>query len=505
MADDIATHPPTSWFRVEYDVPARFAGTDEAIAWENKILVREVIDRLQDLITQKIQTSDEEAGRYPRGRARFAGVNDGGNFNMILKFKFSIQGRPEVALRYPVPGFTAAALVSEMVENEANWLTFMEEKKVLKVPHLYCWNSKGLQGDDDIGRIVGPYILMEFVEGEGLLDWLSKWTKEADDGNLESGLKRDTVYEQVAEMYLQLYNVRFDRIGSITKNAETGEWAVTRRPMTQDMHQQALGVPGYPIDSFPPGPLNKSHEFKELLVNIHANQLQHLRNINIPCEIGEREIFEQEVGKIDMNRAMETARFRWLARRAFAKSTAKLPYIDDDADTKDGFIVFNFDFHPRNMLVDPTTGAITAVLDLEGTNTMPAAFAKDPPLWLAYWALENVLDCGVFSLRVPQYGALLTRFLDIMERIESKQEKKNDPPLSTIMRESWESKACLVNFAAQRSDCFDGLYWLLPDRFPRLGDEQSPEVEKEIEEYQEWTKKQIAAYEEERASKKDQE
>ncbi len=410
-----------------------------------------------------------------RGKARFQtrGVADG-SYNIIFRFRFDTAGSPDAVLRLPKPGFSAAELVAEKLENEALWMKYMEEHHVLKVPHVHSWSSQGPDG-------IGPYILMDYVEGESLLDQLAEWRRSDEP-------KRDFVFEQVAEMYLRLHGQRFDRIGSITKTPE-GAWAVTKRPLTLDMHQQVLGIPGFPTGSWPSGPLSDSQDYKVLLVDIHWQQLHSLRNLNIPVEkVGLVENVVQEGDKIDMARAMEIARARWIARRAFATSATSF------GDHADGCIPFCCDFHPRNMLVDPDTAEITAVLDLEGTNAMPAGFARDPPLWLDTAALERALLLDRFPEWQARFEAALGPFLKAMERVEARQERQEPGlPLSARMRTSWESKQCLVNFAACNSDCFDALYWALPDVFPPP--DESSTMEKEVEAYLNLTRRQIAAHE----------
>lgn len=486
----MATRPPTSWFTVDYDSLAGDDGFEKFRAWQKYILARPTVRKLEQLVMDKVDKR--------RGRAWFytKKVQDG-SYNMVLFFTFAKDGPPEVVLRLPKPGDTAPALVAERLENEARWMEYMEERQVLKVPHVHSWDSKGPEG-------IGPYILMDFVEGEKLLDWLPQWTTTDDP-------KRDFVYEQLAEMYLQLHRQRFDRIGSVTRMAQGG-WAVTTRPMTQDMHQQALGVPGFPTDSWPSGPLASSRDYKALVADLLLQQLRWLRNINIPitkAKNGDNVL--QEGDGIDMERVAEIARHRCIARHAFAAATPAW-LADNNNNNKnsssssssdgdgDGFIVFNTDFHARNIMVDSDTGEITAVLDLEGTNALPAAFARDPPLWLERASLEKVLELDLFEEWLRRYQAILDRFLAIMERVEARQQHK-DPgtPLSARMRASWESKECLVNFAAQHSDCFDALYWALPDVFP--SPDESASIKKEVKAYQEWTRRQIALYETERVAK----
>jgi aminoglycoside phosphotransferase (APT) family kinase protein len=50
-------------------------------------------------------------------------------------------------------------------------------------------------------------------------------------------------------------------------------------------------------------------------------------------------------------------------------------------DNSGPFRVFYDDLRPSNMLVNPKTIRITALLDFEFTNVMPAQFAYDLPWW----------------------------------------------------------------------------------------------------------------------------
>ncbi len=104
-------------------------------------------------------------------------------------------------------------------------MQYLEEYNILKVPHVYRWSTQGPGG-------IGPYIFMDFVDGERLDKWLAERRKSRKPDDRE---KCDFVYEQLAEIYLQLNRTKFDRIGSITKTSE-GQWVIAKRPLTLDMH-----------------------------------------------------------------------------------------------------------------------------------------------------------------------------------------------------------------------------------------------------------------------------
>ena len=77
----------------------------------------------------------------------------------------------------------------------------------------------------------------------------------------------------------------------------------------------------------------------------------------------------------------------YIARKLFAKLIPQ--YCIDDCGP---FRLFCDDIRPQNILLDPDTLSITAVLDLEFTNATPAQFAYDPPWWLLLVGSETWLQ-----------------------------------------------------------------------------------------------------------------
>ncbi len=136
------------------------------------------------------------------------------------------------------------------------------------------------------------------------------------------------------------------------------------------------------------------------MVDLHKQQLHHLRNVNIPVDVDNGHSTPQEGETIDMAHAMEIACGRYVARRGFAMP-ATTSFLDDSDNGP--FTLFNSDFCLRNILLDPKTAKITAIIDVEYTNTIPSAFARDPPLWLLPWPLEKTLEMGLFPWWMQQY------------------------------------------------------------------------------------------------------
>jgi hypothetical protein len=94
---------------------------------------------------------------------------------------------------------------------------------------------------------------MDFVEGQSLGRFLARPTEDKTkliflDPNADE-IKLDTIYEQIAGFMLELSRPEFPRIGAISKDATSGEWVVTRRPLTYDMNE-VVTVGACPAEPF---------------------------------------------------------------------------------------------------------------------------------------------------------------------------------------------------------------------------------------------------------------
>lgn len=120
---------------------------------------------------------------------------------------------------------------------------------------------------------------------------------------------------------------------------------------------------------------------------------------------------------------------------------------------------------PANMLIDPNTLRITAVLDLEFTNSMPAQFTCDLPWWLLLRGPDVWLDCNSLAEFLAQYVPRMEQFLRALERVEEKSAAGGDERpekelrLSTRMRDSWKTGRFWFNYAARTCLDMDDIYW----------------------------------------------
>lgn len=430
--------------------------TDKYMAWEN-LTAPENIEPLEDFVTGLLQNK--------RGRAKQVGEYPG-SCNVVVRFSFPDEGS-DVGLRFPEPGEQidiAADLLEEKSFNEVRWMQFLGSHTNIPIPKVHAYGSaaKGLPH-------MGPFILMEWMEGENLYEYLISRPKD---------MKLDDIFTQVAGFLLELYQLRFDKIGSISKDTQ-GQWSVTNRPLTWDMHQMFCDIPNLPIGEWPTGPLQSSREYFNFVDRHQRNLLWADRNLNVPCHYdaeNNQSVQADNGGSLDPHTVERIARFRFKARQGFTKLIDQFCLDDKDQGP---FIPFNLDFGPRNMLFDRKTGRITGMIDLEYMNSMPVQFALDPPLWLALILPRACLQSDSFDSFRKHYPPYLARFLAALKRAEDQNTTtsseprsgsepgprtqagpahKGDPPLSELMRQSWESKRCWFNFAANYSDQVDGIY-----------------------------------------------
>lgn len=200
---------------------------------------------------------------------------------------------------------------------------------------------------EDSPQRFGPFIISDFAEGVHLSDIL----KDPADRKrlwLDPNIDRQTldiIFDQLADIMLQLYQFDFSLIGAIAKDSTSNTWSVARRALTYSMNELATTA-FYPIDKFPTAPFKSASDYFRSLVHERMTHLWTQRNLYN-----------------DRNDAKE----RYIARHRFAQLLDR--YCVEDYGP---FKLFCDDLRPQNMLVERETLRITAVLDLEFTNAMPS-------------------------------------------------------------------------------------------------------------------------------------
>ncbi|KAI5462891.1 hypothetical protein BGZ63DRAFT_379977 [Mariannaea sp. PMI_226] len=429
-----------------------------------------------------------------------------------------------VFIRFPLPGRTYSPWAAEKVKNEVFVLEYLREHTTIPVPRVHSWGSA-----EESPRQLGPFILMDYMEGVCLDDLLKKPTeRESDMLILDPAIDQRTlrvVFSQIADYMYQLSQLRLPAIGTVTRNNNSSssptttlssfgnQWAITTRPMTYDMNE-LVTVTGFPADEFSSGPFNSTENYFTQRANEMMTHVRTQRNI---CETA-----EEARQKLTARQRLRQLIPKYILGNATTKANG-----DNCDNERLGFRLFSDDFGPFNMLADPSTLKITAVLDLEFTNAMPAQYIYDVPSWLLLasphcW-LEQDDKAGFEELFVP----LMNLFLDELERVEARNAEplddgsgsssssssssskrgeggEDEPPnrhyLSTGMRESWDSGRFWFNYAMRTSIDADVVYWkALHDR---VGEEYVKENEAEVEAFVATKLKQFDSYKRERGRRR---
>ncbi|KAL2754160.1 hypothetical protein ACRALDRAFT_1076014 [Sodiomyces alcalophilus JCM 7366] len=406
-----------------YDEIAEANADNECRAWVRKLL---------DAKAQVVAFVD--ARLDGRGAGEYLGFFKG-SFNLSFHIGFGGQ-RPSALIRFAKPGHTHSAWRAEKVANEVHTIAYLRQHTTIPLPHIHCW---GLT--EESPEQLGPFILMDFIEGTRLSTFLMQPTEDEeadmvfnpdiDDETL------DVIYDQLADYILQISRLEFPLIGAISKNS-SGAWAVTERPLTYDTNELVTAT-GYPADQLPTAPFNTSSDF------FHSVARQRLVHLNT-----QRNLAKDEA---DVQR-------RLISRHRFKQLIPK--YCIDDTGP---FKMFCDDLRPSNMLIDTKSLRITALLDFEFTNSMPTQFVYDPPWWLLLrgpdvWLNDDRMD-EFLELYVPR----MEQFLRALERAEEKSaaagvgSPEEQPRLSSRMRDSWNTGRFWFNYAARTCLDMDDVYW----------------------------------------------
>lgn len=443
-----------------FDELAEKAGDDQWDEWKEIVL------------DAKEEIADFVASQRPGRGAEVVGHLQG-SFNLCLQITYS-DGTPSTVVRLSGPGHSTFR--DEKILNEVRVIQFLQDNTTIPVPRLISWGTTERSPKEfgkEFAKKFGPFMISDFVEGTHLSDIL-KDPSDKKKTYLNPNIDKDTlenVFSQLAEIMLQLYQFNFDHIGAISKSPCTGAWSVTGRPLTYSMSELATAA-SYPSDKFPMERFESASEYFQSLTVQHKIHLWTQRNL---CE------------------DPADARDRYVSRHLFAQLIDK--HCTDD---RGPFKLFCDDFRPQNILVDPNTLRIKAVLDLEFTNAMPSQFASEPPWWLVLAGPDNYVIRGrSIAEFIEAYEPRLDQFLEVMERVEKTRGTSDcHRPLSCLMRESWATKRFWFSYGARKPFDVDEFYnGCLKDDNDGV-DCLNEETRAGLEAFVETKMKQLKAYEE---------
>ncbi|KAJ9369917.1 hypothetical protein DTO282E5_5425 [Paecilomyces variotii] len=185
--------------------------------------------------------SMQHAAKHRPGELKSACLWRNGAFNICYLVRY------EDGL-YAIVRFAAlgkAILCREKVENEVATMKYLRHITSIPIPEVF---SSGIS-------VVGPYIVMSFLEGESLSQLLKDHSAQGQPvlSPQVSNRSLRRAYREMAAIMLKLSRLKFNAIGTLTEYE--GRFIVGRRPLTFNMNELMASV-NMPEEAFP------SHTFK---------------------------------------------------------------------------------------------------------------------------------------------------------------------------------------------------------------------------------------------------
>ncbi|KAL3424202.1 phosphotransferase [Phlyctema vagabunda] len=381
-----------------------------------------------------------------------------GGYNIV--YRLSVEDLSHIVVRRPIPCY--AQFPEEKTLIEAATARYVEKQTKIPIASVL---SHGQSPE------MGSYLIMKYVEHQQSMSTALNATNDDTDKTfiLDPNLSEDFVedlYRKVAICLLELSQHTFPRIGSLVESTE-GSFSITTRPITRDMNDM-LQLAGIPRSILPPREktYGTADEYYTELADLHLAQLifQHNDLVTSADDCRNKYVSRQIFRRLAREGKISSFGFQedhWSAQSK--TSTTRLAPAPSKTSV---FRLYCDDFRAGNVLLDDRNN-IAAIIDWEFTYAAPTQFSLDPPWWLVLDPPE-MWEAGLEDW-VEFYEPRMRIWLSAMQKAEAaadSRERSMEVPLSTYMRESWETGRFWLTYAARKSWAFDALYWkFLDERF----------------------------------------
>lgn len=395
-------------------------------------LAQQQSDRIfQVWIQNLVRNSPEElagklASRHYPGKPATASRVPNGAFNIC--YRVTYENGHRVLVRFTALGRVIAR--NEKVEDEVAIMKYVAQHTMIPVPEILGFGK----------CVVGPYIVMSFIEGNTLSGYLkdpSQATVTLCPSISLSVLRRS--YFGMAEVLLELSKPEFPFIGAI-RQEESGDWTVHKRPLTFNMNRLSQ-FSNIPHRVFERRRFNNAADYFEELARHHFYHLEFQRN-------------DAVIDGAD-------CRKKYIARCLFRKLSREI----SKEHCNGPFRLYCDDLRPDNVLIDTSKFVVAGVVDWEFTYAAPVEFTYAAPWWLLLERPEDwEPDLNQFLLRyMPRFHT----FLEVLQDCETRKIKDGSllesQRLSIAMKNSLETGLFWICLASRHSSMFDEIYWSFID------------------------------------------
>ncbi|KAK2018413.1 phosphotransferase [Colletotrichum eremochloae] len=347
-----------------------------------------------------------------------------GGFN--VHYRIRLEGTsPDVMVRLPFPSLVP--FPGEKTIHEAATAAFIAKQTQLPIPRQLFY------GQDST---VGPFVVMERIENCGTAS--SRLTIPSDDPSTQhvldpnvSETTLEDIWGKVARCLLRLSQITFPRIGSLVET-KNGIYEVAGRPITHNMTDM-VRLANIPRSVLPPKgkTYETADEWYTALADMHIAQLifQHNDLVTSEDDCRNKYVARQLFRRLARQGRLSTFGF---AEDDWSAQASKVPAltVSPAPSSSDHFRLWGDDFRTGNILLTDTD-EIAALVDWEYAYAGPTQIT-----WLSAMKKAEAELPGPIHLSAP---------------------------LSTYMRESWETGRFFLSYGARKSWAFDTMYWRFLD------------------------------------------
>ncbi|OTA78187.1 hypothetical protein M434DRAFT_38540 [Hypoxylon sp. CO27-5] len=450
--------PKLSYLRMDKDDLVWKKLEEATEEWEKSLSSNETYQAVANLIL-----------KYKNGQSKLMHTVITGGYNAIYRLEY--EDGSSVIMRIPIKG--AVKFPEEKIRYEVATMRYVAANTTIPVPHVYHY---GTEAQNPTG--LGPFIIMDYIDHYQymfmeLLDPHVLIHRHPILNPDISKEKLELLYGQMANILLQLSTLRFPRIGSLVEEQGGSNISVKGRPLTANMNNLVIHTDA-PPSILPSQTYASADEWYSALADIHMAQLTFQHKNAVKDE--------------------DDAHNKYVARQLFRNLASEKRLLPSPKNSDGEFRLFSEDLRPTNVLLDRNL-KVVGVIDWEFAYAAPAQFSYDPPWWLLLEEPEHWQEG--YRGWMETYEPRLQTFLRVLEAEEKKLaaadlakdagglpltgDGKSEPPLSQRMRESWEKRTWMINYAARKSWAFDFIWWKFLDEDYYFGPNEDQDYKARLE------------------------
>ncbi|KAF1361312.1 hypothetical protein EJ07DRAFT_164389 [Lizonia empirigonia] len=357
-----------------------------------------------------------------------------GAFNAGLKMVFP--NGTAWMVRFPRVGKVHDCYADEKVAMEVKALSLIREGTTIPVPKVHAW---GFAAGNPLG--LGPFIIMDFVDGVSLNDLLKDPNAERSTRLMREDIDDkdvEFIYRQCANSLLQLFKLDFDQIGSLPSPRAEAESPLSMRPLTFKAHSilQSGGVNTFGDRHQGFATTTESFQY------IAGQDLEQL--IHQPNSVD---------GPYDAKTKL----------KAFKALKSLIPDFINPKYDRGKFKLICDDLGLANLIVRSKENlTVVGVVDLEWSYIGPAQLFGSAPWWLLQdRPVNSAWDCN--DDEPPKIASRYLKYLEIFKRVLGEEETKmlghEEKELSSLVKWSQDSGAMWLHMLLSLRQHLGSVEW----------------------------------------------